>query len=98
MGPVTKEKGAAVLDKWTKILGVLLPFAAMPAGAWAINVQSELAALRTAQQVQQAERRAAETIANDVREDVKGVRSALEAMRTEVVQRLTRLEASVEKR
>jgi len=87
---------AAQWDRWFKLASIATTSVVLPGIAWAFRMSSDLADVRT--QVQML----AQQIDSDRRgmggvlEELKALRSSVDLMRSDILQRLTRVETRIE--
>lgn len=83
-------------DRWMRVASVATTSVVIPGIAWAFNMTREMTEIRNrvevlAQQID-SDRRGLATICDEI----KGLRVSVDAMRTDVLQRLTRVETRLD--
>lgn len=92
------QQRVAQWDRWFKLASIATTSVVLPGIAWAFRMSSDLADVRTqvqmlAQQID-VERRGL----NGVLDELKALRSSVDLMRSDILQRLTRVETRMDNR
>lgn len=92
------QQRVAQWDRWFKLASIATTSVVIPGIAWAFRMSSDVADVRTqvqmlAQQIE-VERRGL----NGVLDELKALRSSVDLMRSDILQRLTRVETRIDNR
>lgn len=92
------QQRVAQWDRWFKLASIATTSVVLPGIAWAFRMSSDVADVRTqvqmlAQQIE-VERRGL----NGVLDELKALRSSVDLMRSDILQRLTRVETRIDNR
>jgi hypothetical protein len=93
-----QEQRVAQWDRWFKLASIATTSVVLPGIAWAFRMSADLTDVRTqvqmlAQQID-VERRGL----NGVLDELKALRSSVDLMRSDILQRLTRVETRIDNR
>lgn len=92
----THEKVAKVFDRYWRVLSVLMPLLIVPAIQWGVGVNRDLEDLRLQLREIGARRDAEKQAHIELTAELRAMRSQLDAMRLDVVQRIAVLEARID--
>ena len=84
------------IDRWIKVASVVASCAVVPGIAWAFKTTTEIQDLRNRVERLDAKVEASNHSDALVLEEVRAVRASVEALRTDVLQRLVRVETQIQ--
>lgn len=86
----------STLDRWIKIASVIASCAVVPGVAWAFQTTVEIHDLRNRAERLDMKIESNHTSNTVVLEEVRAIRSSVESLRADILQRVTRVETRVE--
>lgn len=87
---------AAQWDRWFKLASIATTSVVLPGIAWAFRMSSDLADVRTQVQMLAQQMDSDRRGMGGVLEELKALRSSVDSMRSDILQRLTRVETRIE--
>lgn len=91
-----EQQRVAQWDRWFKLASVATTSVVLPGIAWAFRMSSDLADVRTQVQMLAQQMDTDRRGMNGVLEELKALRGSVELLRSDVLQRLTRVETRIE--
>jgi hypothetical protein len=85
-------------DVWLKLASVVCTVIVVPGAGWAVNVHQQLGELDGRVRLLAAQLDSDRRSASAILEELRGLRSSVDAMRADVLQRITRVETKLEAR
>ena len=93
MSPTTT---ANALDRWIKVASVIASCAILPGIGWAFHTSSEIHDMRGRIEALATRLEGSSQSSTQLLEEIRAIRSSVESLRSEVLQRITRVETQID--
>lgn len=93
-----EQQRVAQWDRWFKLASIATTSVVLPGIAWAFRMSSDLADVRTQVQMLAQQMDSDRRGMNGVLDELKALRSSVDLMRSDILQRLTRVETRMDNR